>query len=141
MLGFVKQGRTIPSAPATYTISLYVIDGDSISEYVSWDQESGVSTHSLRRIGEGRFTEKLQRDLPALPKASTCVLISSMGRRNPFFSLMEAGYAAVHIALQSYAIGMESGIVVMSVDQMKRVQQSLGLKDMPMVMMPVGRGA
>jgi len=36
------QGKTIPSASATYTTTLYVIEEEGIFKYLNWDEEKNV---------------------------------------------------------------------------------------------------
>lgn len=139
MLDFGGQGKIIPSASATYTISLYVIDENGLSKYINWDQEEGVATHSLQKVSEGDFLSEVQRQLPTLMRSPTYILITSVGRRSPFFAMMEASYSALHMGLQSYAVGIESSIFIMSSTQIKRVQEALCLTETPIILVPIGK--
>jgi len=157
-LGFWGQGKTIPSAAATYTTSLYVIEKNGIFKYVNWDDAESVSTHSLGiirkgdplNIGEYRdgawvYTRKedllreVQQLVPRLPKASTYIVVASNRRLTPYFSLMEAGYSVLHILLQTQALGIASNIIVTSRDQMAQIQRTIGLIDTPIALVPIAR--
>lgn len=150
------QGKTIPSASASYTTSLYVIEEDGIFKYVNWDDEHGVATHSLGIVKKGNglnlgeytygtwvYTRKgellceLQQLVPSLPPASTYIVAASTRRLRPYFSLMEAGYSVLHIILQAQALNMASNIVVLSQDQMTTIQRTIGLIDMPLALISI----
>jgi hypothetical protein len=150
------QGKTIPSASASYTTSLYVIEEDGIFKYVNWDDENCVATHSLGVIKKGNvlnrgefkkgrwvYTRKgdllseLQQLVPSLPQASTYIVVASNRRLRPYFSLMEASYSVLHIILQARALEMASNIVVLSRDQMRNIQRTIGLIDMPIALIPI----
>jgi len=151
------QGKTIPSASATYTLALYVIEEDSVSKYLNWNEEKGVATHSLAVLKKGKrlkigewvkgtwvYTREsdllleLQRLVPNLPEASTYIVVASNGRLRPYFSLMEAGYSVLHIVLQAQALKLASNIVVLSQDQMTKIRETIGLMDTPIALVPIG---
>ena len=52
-LSFEGQGKTIPSASAIYSTSLYVIEEDGIFKYMNWDDEKAAATHSLCIVRKG----------------------------------------------------------------------------------------
>jgi hypothetical protein len=156
-LSLEGQGKTIPSASATYTTSLYVIEEDGIFRYVNWNEEKGAATHSLGiikrgdqlnmgeyRAGAWVYTKKgdllreVKQLVPALPKASTYIVIASNGRLTPYFSLMEAGYAVLHLILQAQALNMASNLVVLSQDKMIKMRRTIGLIDTPIALVPIG---
>jgi len=151
------QGKTIPSASATYTVSLYLIVEDGIFKYVNWNEEEGIPTHSLGiiktgdtlNIGEYRegvwvytreenLLREVQKLVPKLPKASTYIVVASNRRLQPYFSLMEAGYSVLHIILQAHALNMASKIIVLGRDQMTKIQRTVGLIDVPIALLPIG---
>lgn len=150
------QGKTIPSASATYTTALHVIDEAGVFKYVNWNEEKGVATHSLAtvknglqlNVGEYRnggwvytgtndLIDKLQGLVPRLPKASTYLVVASTERLPPFFSLMEAGYSILHTLLQAEALEMRSNVVILSHDQMIKIRGTIGLIDMPLAIIPI----
>lgn len=156
-LNFWGQGKTIPSASAIPTTSLYVIEDDGIFKYVNWNEEESVATHSLGlirkgdplKVGEyrngtltyvrkGDLLQEVNNLLPKLPEASTYILITTNGRHPPYFSLMEAGYSALNVVLQAQALNMKSNIVVISKDQMGKIQQTIGVFDVPIAFVPIG---
>jgi hypothetical protein len=151
------QGRTIPSASATYTTVLYTIEEEGIFKYLCWDEENDVATHSIGKvrtgdvlkIGEyrdegwvytriGTLHQELQNIIPKLPKALTYIVIASNGTLGPYLALMEAGYSALHIALQTQALNLASNITIISQSQMKKIKGTLGLNDSPIIIMPIG---
>jgi hypothetical protein len=151
------QGRTIPSASATYTTTIYVIEKKGILKYLNWNNEECVATHSIGRIkkgnvlnmgkyrsGEwvytrrGELLKEIQSIVPKLPKAPTYIIVASNGRLRPFFSLMEAGYSVLHIILQAEALKMASNIVVTNREQMKKLRSITGLIDTPIALIPLG---
>jgi hypothetical protein len=151
------QGKTIPSASATYTTTLYVIEEAGIFNYLNWDEEKEVATHSLGivrtgnmlklgeyREGEWRYTgtgeifQEIQKIVPQIPKAPTYIVIASNGKLGPYLSLMEAGYSALHIVLQAQALYLASNISVISQIQQTKIRGLLGLNDSPLVIIPVG---
>ncbi|MEE8570534.1 MAG: hypothetical protein V3S97_06035 [Candidatus Bathyarchaeia archaeon] len=150
------QGKTIPSASATYTTALHVIDEAGVFKYVNWNEEKGVATHSLAtvknglqlNVGEYRnggwvytgtndLIDKLQGLVPRLPKASTYLVVASTERLPPFFSLMEAGYSILHTLLQAEALEMRSNVIILSHDQMIKIRGTIGLIDMPLAIIPI----
>jgi hypothetical protein len=150
------QGKTIPSASATYTTALYVIDETGVFKYVNWNEEKGVATHSLETVingrqfnvgeyrdggwvytGTGDLLDELQELVPRLPKASTYFAVTSTGRLPPFFSLMEAGYSVLHMLLQAEALKMSSNVVVLNQDQMTNIRRTIGLIDTPLAIIPI----
>ena len=151
------QGKTIPSASATYTTTLYVIEEEGIFKYLNWDEEKDVATHSLGiirtgnmlKIGEykdggwsytrtGELFQEIQKIVPKIAKAPTYIVIASNGKLGPYLSLMEAGYSALHIVLQTQALQLASSIQVISQIQMAKIKGILGLNDSPMIFIPVG---
>jgi hypothetical protein len=151
------QGKTIPSASATYTTTLYVIEEEGIFKYLNWDEEKNVATHSLGiirtgnmlKIGEykeggwiytgtGELSQEIQKIVPKIAKAPTYIVIASNGKLGPYLSLMEAGYSALHIVLQTQALQLASSIQVISQIQMAKIKGILGLNDSPMIFVPVG---
>jgi hypothetical protein len=150
------QGKTIPSASASYTITLYVIKEDGVFKYLNWNDENGVATHSLGIIKKGswlnignyenetwvnsreeKLLNELQQLLPDLPKVPTYIVVASNRRLSPYFSLMEAGYSVLHIILQAQALGMSSNIFVLDQTQMMKIRRTIGLIDMPIVIIPI----
>jgi hypothetical protein len=157
MLTSEGQGKTIPSASATYTTSLYMISKGGIHQYVNWDKEKGVATHSLEKIKEGdqlntgeyregawsytgknNLLREVQKIIPSLPKAHTYIVVASNGRLQPFFSLMEAGYSILHIVLQAHALNLASNIVILSQDQITKIKRTIGLIDTPIAFVSIG---
>jgi hypothetical protein len=151
------QGKTIPSASATYTTILYIMGADGIFKYLNWDEEKDVATHSLGtvrtgnvlKIGEyreggwvytrtGELLQEIQTIVPTLPKASTYIVVSSNGKLGPYLALMEAGYSALHIVLQAQALHLASNISVVDQSQMKKIKGTLGLNDSPILIISVG---
>jgi hypothetical protein len=151
------QGKTIPSASATYTTTLYVLEEAGIFKYLNWDEENDVATHSLGivrkgnmlKIGEykkrewrytrtGDLCQEIQRIVPTIPKAATYIVIASNGKLGPYLSLMEAGYSALHIGLQAQALHLASNISVLSQIQIIKIKGLLGLNDSPLVILPIG---
>jgi hypothetical protein len=151
------QGKTIPSASATYTTSLYVITQNGVFKYINWNKEDAVATHSLGqirkmeplKIGEyqegtwvytrtGDLIAELQQGVPRLPKATTYIVVTSNGRLPPYFALMEVGYSVLHIILQAQALGMASTIIITSLTQMKKIQRTIGLVEAPIAFIPIG---
>ncbi len=151
------QGKTIPSASATYTTTLYVIEEEGIFKYLNWGEEKNVATHSLGiirtgnmlKIGEykeggwiytgtGELSQEIQKIVPKIAKAPTYIVIASNGKLGPYLSLMEAGYSALHIVLQTQALQLASSIQVISQIQMAKIKGILGLNDSPMIFIPVG---
>ncbi|RLI51781.1 hypothetical protein DRO61_01475, partial [Candidatus Bathyarchaeota archaeon] len=149
--------KTIPSASATYTTTLYVIEEEGIFKYLNWDEEKNVATHSLGiirtgnmlKIGEykeggwiytgtGELSQEIQKIVPKIAKAPTYIVIASNGKLGPYLSLMEAGYSALHIVLQTQALQLASSIQVISQIQMAKIKGILGLNDSPMIFIPVG---
>ena len=150
------QGKTIPSASATYTTTLHVINEAGVFKYINWNEEKSVATHSLATVKNGRqlnvgeyrsggwvytgtsdLLEELQGLVPSLPKASTYLVVASTGRLPPFFSLMEAGYTILHTLLQAEALEMRSNVVTLSHEQMIKVRGTIGLIDMPLAVIPI----
>ncbi len=151
------QGKTIPSAGATYTTSLYVIEKNGIFKYINWSEEEDVATHSLGmvrkgnvlNIGEyrdggwvylrkGELLQEVRKLVPKLPKAPTYIVVASNGKLGPYLSLMEAGYSTLHIVLQAQALDVASNIVVISQVQMTKIKGTIGLHDSPIAIIPVG---
>jgi hypothetical protein len=151
------QGKTIPSASATYTTTLSVIDEDGLSQYVNWDDQACCATHSLGRIKkgvqlrlgayqegawvytrDGDLLRELQDRLPGLAEARTYIVVASNRRLRPYFSLMEAGYAALHVVLQAHALNLASDLFVLSREQMNEVRSTVGVMDAPLVFIPIG---
>lgn len=150
------QGKTIPSASATYTTALYVIDEAGVFKYVNWDEEQGVATHSLATVKNGRqlnvgeyrdggwvytgtddLLDRFRGLVSGLPKAPTYLVAASTGQLPPFFSLMEAGYSVLHMLLQAEALEMTSNVVVLSNDQMTKIRGTIGLPDIPLAIIPL----
>jgi hypothetical protein len=157
-LGFEGQGKTIPSASAIYTTSLYVAKKDGIFKYINWNEEENVAIHSLGQMrkgeplkkgecregawmytGTGHLLEELRQCVPELPTASTYIIVASNGRLPPFFSLMEAGYSLLHIVLQAQALGISSNLIVNSQEQMNKLQRTIGFIDVPIALIPIGQ--
>jgi len=158
-IGFEGQGKTIPSASAVYSISIYVINQKGMFKYINWDEKEAAATHSLGKVRKGgqmrlgRYVdrvwaytrkgdwfEEFQQTIPELPKASTYILVASNGRLHVGFSLMEAGYSVLHIILQAQALGLGSDIFVTNRDQMTKLQYvggTFGLVDTPLAIVPV----
>ncbi len=151
------QGKTIPSASATYTTTLYIIEEEGIFKYLNWDEEKDVATHSLGivrtgnilKIGEyrdggwiytrtGELSKEIQKIVSKISKAPTYIVVASNGKLGPYLSLMEAGYSALHIVLQAQALHLASNIQVISQIQMTKIKGTLGLNDSPIVIIPVG---
>ncbi len=150
------QGKTIPSASATYTTALYVINEAGVFKYVNWDKEQGVATHSLTTVKKGRqlnvgeyqnggwvytgtgdLLDRFQELVSGLPEASTYLVAASTGHLPPFFSLMEAGYSVLHMLLQAEAFEMASNVIVLSNDQMTKIRGTIGLPDIPLAILPI----
>ena len=151
------QGKTIPSASATYTTTLYIMEEEGIFKYLNWDEEKDVATHSLGivrtgnilKIGEyrgggwvytgtGELSQEIQKIVPKIPKAPTYIVVASNGKLGPYLSLMEAGYSALHIVLQAQTLHLASNIQVISKSQMTKIKGTLGLTDSPIVIIPIG---
>jgi hypothetical protein len=151
------QGKTIPSASATYTTTLYVLEEEGIFKYLNWDEENDVATHSLgivrkgnmlkigeykkrewRYTGTGELCQEIQKIVPTIPKAATYLVVASNGKLGPYLSLMEAGYSALHIVLQAQALHLASNISVLGQIQIAKIKGLLGLNDSPLVILPVG---
>jgi hypothetical protein len=136
----VGQGKTIPSAAATYTVSLYASDEGGPSRYINWDEAAGAATHSLQPLEEGSHAwDTLQQLLPDRMAGSTLILVTSAGRLSPFFAMMEAGYCVLHIALQCRSLGYGTGLLALSSDQIRRAQASLNISELPIALMSVGK--
>jgi hypothetical protein len=151
------QGKTLPSASATYTTTLYVLDEAGLAKYVNWDDQVGCATHALGRVKDGAqlrlgeyregawvytrdgdLLRELQARLPGVAEARTYVVVASNGRLSPYFALMEAGYAALHVVLQAHALRLASDLFVLSRDQMNAVRRTVGVLDAPLVCIPLG---
>lgn len=136
---FTSQGKTIPSASATYTLNLYAVREDGVFRYVNWNEKEGVATHSLKQTAQlENVVSQVQQALPKLPRSPNYILVASNERLRPYFSLMEAGYSTLHILLQAYALNLESNVFVMRHDEMRMVKETLRLTDTPIALIPVG---
>jgi hypothetical protein len=88
--------------------------------------------------GTGELSQEIQKIVPKIAKAPTYIVIASNGKLGPYLSLMEAGYSALHIVLQTQALQLASSIQVISQIQMAKIKGILGLNDSPMIFIPVG---
>jgi hypothetical protein len=155
-LGSEGQGKTTPSASATYTTSLYVIDNKGLYKYLNWDEKENVATHSLgmirdaspMKIGEfkngiwvytkiSNLLKEFRNIISNMPEASTYIIVASNGRLRPYFSLMEAGYSVLHMILQAKALNLAINMVALEQKEMRNVKSTIGLIDTPLAVMPL----
>lgn len=155
-LGSEGQGKTIPSASATYTTHLYVIDNKGLYKYLNWDEKENVATHSLgmirdsypMKIGEYKegvwvytkisdLSKEFRNIISSIPEASTYIIVTSNGRLRPYFSLMEAGYSVLHMILQAKALNLATNIVVLEQKEMRDIMSTIGLIDTPLAVIPL----
>lgn len=135
---FRRQGKTIPSAQATYTIVLYAISLTGVFRYLNWDESRQRGTHALNKVGEGESLHKVRSENKRWPLPPCYILAASNGRLSPFLSVMEAGYSALHVCLQAQALRIGSAIMPLGPSEAETLRKLLSINDRPIALIPVG---
>jgi SagB-type dehydrogenase family enzyme len=139
-----EQGlRTVPSAGATYAITLLVVEPEGVYRY-------DALGHRLNRLLAGDVREPLQaaaEGQPCVGEAPLCLVLAvepavvaaRYGRRRGWrYALLEAGHAAQNVLLQAEALGL-AGVPVGAFED-RQVARVLGLEPglHPVYLLPIG---
>ena len=133
--------RTVPSAGATYPLTIYLLDDDGVSRYLS-------EPHALERVKPDDI--RLDMWLPclkqkAIANASVIIVVAAdydkirrrYKRRGERYAILEAGHVGQNIHLMCEALGL--GCVMIGAFRDRQVKTTLGINEDPLYVIPVGR--
>jgi SagB-type dehydrogenase family enzyme len=133
--------RTVPSAGATYPLTIYLLDDDGISRYLP-------EPHALERVRPNDI--RLDMWLPclkqkAIANANVIIVIAvdydkirlRYKRRGERYAILEAGHVGQNIHLMCEALGL--GCVMIGAFSDHKVQSLLGINEDPLYVIPIGR--
>lgn len=140
-------GRTVPSAGTTYPLEIYLVVGNVHGlEHGIYRYHSGK--HELEKLSDKNVRSELASDAwkqECIAKAPINIIIAAKyertteryGTHGIRFVDNEIGHCGQNIHLQAEALGL--GTVVIGAFQDTLVMRTLGIKEEPRYIMPVGK--
>jgi len=143
----IRGLRASPSAGATYPMEIYLVAGEvenlekGLYHYIP-------EKHSIELVKPGDIREPLRRaslGQSMITEAPVSVIIAAeskrttsvYGERGTRYIDMEVGHIGQNIYLQCEALGL--GTVAIGAFKDEQVKNVLGIKEMPLYIMPIGR--